>query len=307
MTKIGYLLPTRENIMRGEHGVQPLLESAKFAQSLGYDSLWIGDSLFTRARHDPLTLLAAVSAQVPEVELGTAVLLPALRNPVVLAQQLATLDQVSEGRLIIGAGIGADTPQIRAEFEAASVPFEKRVGRLMEGFDLCRALWKGEPVTWDGRWKLDNVTLAPKPHRPGGPPIWLASNVEAGVRRAARLYDGWFPIGPTAEAVKANHAVLSAAASDAGRPLPTAAVYLTICVGQHGEDCERQIDTYLQDYYGVPAEFLRQVQACFGGTVADVLAFMRDFVTAGADHLVLRIVGDHHATLRALAEHRGDL
>ena len=72
---------------------------------IGIDSIWVGDSLLARPRHDPLTLLAAVAAAVPDVGLGTAVLLPALRNPVVLAQQLATIDQISEGRLIIGAGI----------------------------------------------------------------------------------------------------------------------------------------------------------------------------------------------------------
>ena len=74
------------------------------------------------------------------LKLGTAVLLPVLRNPVLLAHQAATIDQISEGRLILGLGIGADVPAIRAEFEAAGVPFEKRVGRLMEGFRLCRAL-----------------------------------------------------------------------------------------------------------------------------------------------------------------------
>ena len=97
-------------------------------------------------------MLAGVAGRVPRVELGTAVLLPALRNPVVLAHQVATLDQVSEGRLILGVGFAADVPNIRAEFAAAGVPFDKRVGRMMEGLRLCRALWSGQPVDWDGRW-----------------------------------------------------------------------------------------------------------------------------------------------------------
>src|SRR6185436_10918968 len=109
---------------------------------------------------DPLTLLAAVAARTKKPELGTAVLLPALRNPVVLAQQVATLDRIAEGRVILGIGIAADVPNIRAEFTAASVPFDKRVGRLVEGMALCRALWTGKPVTWpkpgsQGRWKLE--------------------------------------------------------------------------------------------------------------------------------------------------------
>lgn len=83
--RIGYLLPTREQIMEGRHEARPLLDLAARAEGLGFDSIWIGDSLIARPRHDPLTLLAAVAARVPRVQIGTAVLLPALRNPVLLA------------------------------------------------------------------------------------------------------------------------------------------------------------------------------------------------------------------------------
>ena len=120
-------------------------------------SIWVGDSLLARPRHEPLTLLAAVAARVPRVELGTAVLLPALRNPVLLAHQVATLDQIAEGRLILGVGIARDVPNIRAEFTAAGVPFEKRVGRMLEGLrPLPRAVERqagrlGWPLEGRGR------------------------------------------------------------------------------------------------------------------------------------------------------------
>jgi len=184
--------------MSGHPETRSLLDGARRAQSLGFDSIWVGDSLLARPRHDPLTLLAAVAAAVPDVELGPAVLLPALRNPVVLAHQLATLDQLSEGRLILGVGIAGDTPAVRAEFTAAGVPFEGRVGRLMEGLRLSKALWSGDPVSWDGRWQVDEGSLAPVPHHPGGPPVWLAAGADVGIERAAKHYDGWFPIGPDA-------------------------------------------------------------------------------------------------------------
>ena len=171
MPRVGYLLPTRERVMEGLPETASLLTLAERAESLGFDSVWAGDSLLARPRHDPLTLLAAVAARTRKVELGTAVLLPALRNPVVLAHQVATLDRISEGRLILGVGIAADVPAIRAEFEAAGVPFDKRVGRLVEGLALARALWTGKPVDWEGRWKLKAAVLGPTPHRPGGPPI----------------------------------------------------------------------------------------------------------------------------------------
>src|SRR5215510_10467758 len=175
--RIGYLLPTRERIMAGQPQATPLLELAERAERLGFDSVWAGDSLLARPRHEPLTLLAAVASRVCRVDIGTAVLLPALHNPVLLAHQVATLDQVAEGRLILGVGIAGDVPNIRAEFTAAGVPFEKRVGRMMEGLRLTRALWSGKPVDWDGRWRVEGGVLGPTPHRPGGPPIWMARSV----------------------------------------------------------------------------------------------------------------------------------
>src|SRR5215218_450323 len=116
MPKLGYLLPTRERIMEGRDETGSLLALAERAESLGFDSVWVGDSVLARPRHDPMTLLAAVAARTRKVELGTAVLLPPLRNPVLLAHQVATLDRLAEGRLILGVGIATDVPNIRAEF-----------------------------------------------------------------------------------------------------------------------------------------------------------------------------------------------
>ncbi|MFT5267487.1 MAG: alkanesulfonate monooxygenase SsuD [Acidimicrobiales bacterium] len=308
-TKIGYLLPTRENIMTGDPQTGSLLDAARRAQSLGFDSIWVGDSLLARPRHDPLTLLAAVAAAVPDVELGPAVLLPALRNPVLLAHQLATLDQLSEGRLVLGVGIAGDTPAIRSEFAAAGVAFDGRVGRMMEGLRLAKQLWSGEPVTWDGRWQVDQGVLAPVPHRPGGPPIWLAAGTNRGIERAAKHYDGWFPIGPDAETFGQRHQLFVDTAVKAGRnPTElTTAIYLTVAISDDPETAEASIDDYLKNYYGAPPAVMRSFQACRGGTLDDVLLFIRSYVDAGAQHVVLRLVGDHEPMLRALAQARSEL
>ena len=221
MPRVGYLLPTRERVMEGRDETGSLLALAEKAEGLSYDSLWVGDSLLARPRHDPLTLLAAVAARTRKPELGTAVLLPALRNPVVLAQQVATLDRIAEGRVILGIGIASDVPNIRAEFTAAGVPFEKRIGRLVEGMALCRALWTGKPVTWpkpgsEGRWKVDASVLGPTPHRPGGPPIWVAGAVKASRERTGKYFDGWFPNSPLAKDYAPEWAEVVAAAKAAG-------------------------------------------------------------------------------------------
>ena len=108
--RIGYLPPTRESIMEGRPEAEPLLGLAERAERLGYDSVWVGDSLLARPRHEPITLLAGVAGRTKRVKIGMAVLLPALRNPALLAHQVATLDQVSSGRVILGIGIASDVP-----------------------------------------------------------------------------------------------------------------------------------------------------------------------------------------------------
>ncbi|MGH1491649.1 MAG: LLM class flavin-dependent oxidoreductase [Acidimicrobiales bacterium] len=308
--KIGYLLPTRENVMRGEHGTKGLIDGARRANDLGFDSVWVGDSLIARPRHDPLTLLAGIAAAVPNIDIGTAVLLPALRNPVVLAQQLATIDQISEGRLIVGVGIAGDNPAIRAEFTAAGVPFDRRVGRLMEGVRLWRELWRGEPVDWHGRWRVENGTLAPvpfaRPDRPDGPPIWLAAGVTAGIERAAKHFDGWFPIGPNAASFGEGNVHYRATAAAAGRT-PTTALYLTIAIADDQAVGDQALDDYLESYYNAPGAVMRKIQACHAGSLDSVMGYLQTCLAAGAQHLVLRFVGDHNSSLKQVAARRAEL
>jgi probable F420-dependent oxidoreductase len=305
--QIGYLLPTREQIMEGRHDTGSLLTLAEHAQALGYHSIWVGDSVLARPRHDPLTLLAAVAARVPRVTLGTAVLLAALRNPVLLAQQVATLDQISEGRFILGVGIARDVPNIRAEFAACGVPFEKRVGRLMEGLRLCRALWRGEKVNWDGRWPVRDGVLAPSPYRPGGPPIWIGGNAPASLRRAGRWFDGWFPNAPDPAAFASQLAEIQATARSAGRDPArlSAAMYLTLSIDDDAARAHARMDEFLEGYYGAPADVLRRRQAVYSGPVQGVAQWLDAYAKAGATDLILRFAGDHSRHLDILAEISG--
>src|SRR5438128_2363 len=130
--EFGVLIPTREVVMSGRPETGPLLAMAERAEAVGFDSVWVGDSLTARPRHEPLTLMSAIAARTRRVRIGTGVLLPALRPPVVLAHVIGTLDRVAEGRVILGVGIAADAPAIRKEFAAAGVPWDRRVGRFLE-------------------------------------------------------------------------------------------------------------------------------------------------------------------------------
>ena len=308
--KLGYLLPTREQIMDGRPETRPMLELATRAEAMGFDSIWVGDSLLARPRHEPLTLLAGVAGRVPRVAIGTAVLLPALRNPVLLAHQVATLDQVSEGRLILGVGIAADRPNIRAEFTAAGVPFDKRVGRMMEGLRLCRALWTGQPVDWDGRWQVEQGVLAPTPYRPEGPPLWIGGNLQASLDRAGRSFDGWFPIAPDPDLFAAQWTEIKQAARDAGRDPDrmTGAMYLTVSIDENATQADERMNAFLENYYGVPAGATRKRQASYTGPEAGLAQWLDGYARAGATHLMIRFAGgDHPTQLAAMARVRNSL
>jgi probable F420-dependent oxidoreductase len=291
--EFGVLLPTREAVMFGRPETAPLLAMAERAEASGFDSVWIGDSLIARPRHEPLTLLAAVAARTKRVRLGTAVLLPALRNPVVLAQIVGTLDRIAEGRVILGVGIAADAPAIRKEFAAAGVPWDRRVGRYLETLEICRALWSRDGVSFSGKhFTLDNVTMEPKPHRPGGPPIWIGGSGPTALRDAAR-YDAWFPTGPGVDFFAEHFPGVQAAARAAGRApdAVTGAAYVTLALDESPAAAEQRLHGFLETYYGAPARTIMARQATYAGPVEGCVEWLQRWVDAGARHFCLRFAG----------------
>jgi probable F420-dependent oxidoreductase len=307
--KIGYVLPTREHVMRGQPEAAPLLHLAAKAEMLGFDSVWVGDSLIARQRHEPLSLLAAIAIRAPKVTLGTAVLLPLLRNPVVLAHQIATIDQISEGRLVIGVGIGPDTPGVRAEYAAVGVPFQKRVDAMLEGLRLCKALWTGEPVDWDGRWQVSGAVLGPVPHRAGGPPILIGGGSPPVRERAGRIFDGWLPVSPNAAEWGEQWAEIRDIARTAGRDpaMLTGAVCLNLSIDDDATAADRQLDAYLAEYYGVVNGTHRQTHGSYAGPAAGAAEWLNSFARAGVDHFVLRFAGHNERHLETVSALRADL
>lgn len=164
-----------------------LTAAARDAEAAGADDLWVSDHLLLpvgserppASFHDPLTVLAWAAAATSRAGLGTSVLVAPYRHPVVLAKALASLDALSGGRVIAGLASG----WMRSEFAALEVPFRDRGVRTDAAIAACRALWAGEE--WQGNRML------PPPARPGGPPVWVGGDSDAGIRRAARLGDAW--------------------------------------------------------------------------------------------------------------------
>src|SRR5205823_14835744 len=157
----GLLLPSREVLLWAGGNLALLVDAARSAESAGFDSVWVGDSLLARPRGEPLVALGAIAGATSRVTLGTAVLLPLLRHPVSLAHALATLDRLSKGRLIVGVGPGADLPGTHAELKAVGVPSDRRVSGMAGAMEQCRRLWRNEEA---------DIELQPRPFRAGGPP-----------------------------------------------------------------------------------------------------------------------------------------
>ena len=301
---VGILLPTREAVMKGQPAVAPMLALAERAEAFGFASVWVGDSLTARPRHEPLTLLAAVAARTRRVTLGTAVLLPALRHPLVFAHAVATVDRVSEGRLVLGVGIAGDTPATRKEFESVGVPFNQRAGRCIETLEIGKALWRGESLKFRGRyWTLEDIGVGPAPHRPGGPAIWWGGSGPTALREAARS-DGWFPIDPRTEVFRDGLSRIRSAEREAGRSSGTftPALYTTIVLGEPTQ-ARAELEGFLSTYYNAPAAAMVQRQACYAGEADGCLEWMRRFVEVGARHLIVRFAGraDHLSQLERVA------
>ena len=185
MPKLGYLLPTRERIMENHHETGSLLALAERAEALGFDSIWVGDLVTARPRHDPLTLLAAVAAPHAQGGAGHGRAAAGAAQPGAAGPSGG--DARSHRRRPADPGHRhrrrhAGDPR---EFEAMGVPFDKRVGRMNEAMRLCKALWSGKPVDWDGLWTVKQGTVGPTPHK-SGRPADLVRRRPAGEPRAHR-------------------------------------------------------------------------------------------------------------------------
>jgi alkanesulfonate monooxygenase SsuD/methylene tetrahydromethanopterin reductase-like flavin-dependent oxidoreductase (luciferase family) len=169
------------------------LDLAVYAEELGFDSVWTSEHHFVDDGYAPslLALCAAIAARTSRIEIGTGLLLVPLHDPIRVAEDAATVDLISGGRLILGLGLGW-RPE---EFEGFGVPLEERVSRLERAVAILRGAWAGEPVSAGGT----EVIVTPRPQRPGGPPIWIGAWAERAVRRAGRVGDGFLGDGDTPE------------------------------------------------------------------------------------------------------------
>ena len=198
--------------MRWDYGTTELRDVAQAAEAIGYDFLFLGDYVLYAytlpdrpspskagfegpiVQHEALTLLAAVAGWTSRVRLTTAVLVLPQRDPVLVAKQAAEVDILSGGRLRLGVGLGWSD----SEYAALGASFADRAARLEEAIALLRTCWRDEPIDFAGdHYRVEQMSMLPKPVTPGGPPILVGGTAPRALDRAARLADGWLSSGAT--------------------------------------------------------------------------------------------------------------
>ncbi len=307
--KFGILLPTREVIMSGRPDPLRILGLADRAEALGFHSVWVGDSITAKPRLEALTTLAAVAGRTRRLRLGTAVFLAALRNPILLAHTVASLDWISAGRVDLGIGYSRpNDPVQEQEFEMLGLPVNRRIKISEEMIEVMRRLWRGNDISHEGSFsRFEHVTLEPKPVQPGGVPIWLASNnVEPGLRRVGRMGDGWLNNITDPAVYRECLKKVRAYAAEAGRESDAVepGLYFTCAAG--GGDAVNEGQDFLARYYNRPYEKVAKAMLCVMGSwdaVIDAIAAYRD---AGARLVVVRFATqDQMGHLEGFAEALG--
>jgi probable F420-dependent oxidoreductase len=278
------------------------LDTVELAEALGFDSVWVGDHVLWNAPSpDPAVLLGAFAARTSRVRIGSGVMLAALRPPLVVAKQAATLDLLSGGRFVLGVGIGGENP---LEFENVGIDVHERSGRLDETLAICRALWMERELNFDGRYyRLRDARFDLPPLTPGGPPIWVGGRAPGSLRRAGRFGDGWLAFVVTPERFSTDFASVRAHAEAAGRD-PAAivpALQLWCAYDDDRTAAEAVITPAIESFYRVP--YARFERYCIAGDADDWRRGLQAYIDAGVHHVNLVFAGgDVLGQIAAVAE-----
>ena len=198
----------------------------------------------------PIPYLTSIAMRFPTVRVATGILLLPLHHPVGVAEEVATMDAVTGGRVTMGVGIGYS----QDEFDAFGIDRTTRTDRFEESVEIIRALWTGEPLTRHGRFfRLDNVELSTLPVQQPHPPIWVGAQVEASVRRAARIGDAWYaaPFPTHREFIDLYQAYREERAAYGNRALAAIPVRREVYIADNPAEAEAAVAAGASSRYGM--------------------------------------------------------
>jgi probable F420-dependent oxidoreductase len=267
-----------------------LIEYGEKVEALGYDSLWVWDHILLGVDPnfpimDSLTTLTTIAARTKRIKLGTGILVLPLRNPVALAKQLATMDQFSNGRLIMGMASG----WYKREFDALGIPFEKR-GKLMdENLDILNRLWTEEKV--DGKYMAHNISAAvmyPKPVQKPRMPLLIGGYVDRVLQRAGVTGDGWLTYFYEPKNFTKSWNKVRAAAKEAGKDPDKLlnAAQLPIMVGASKEAVQVEMLDWLNKEWDFPANSDCSRESAIMGSVDECVAQLKEHLAVGVQKII---------------------
>jgi probable F420-dependent oxidoreductase len=282
--------------------IDRILDVARHAETLGFDSVWVTDHLvvprtleiiYRDNMLEPIALLSHLAAVVQRARLGTSVIILPYRHPILVAKMLATIDQLSQGRVIFGVGAG----WMEDEFHTLNAPFAERGALSDENLRIIRDCWTQETISLKGQFHTyTDMQTSPRPVQAGGPPIWVGGNSARSRRRAAELGDGWHSTGISASdmASGCDHVrQLWAKNSRQGEPVFSLRIGLSI----------DGISTHVLSYPPRPGQTSR---ASVQGSIAAVVDQVGAFKQLGLQHVVFETSTQSHdstlATMDAFME-----
>ncbi len=249
-----------------------ILDTALAAEKLGFASVWVTDHLALPEREagpyghifEALMTLSYLAAATTRLRLGISTMVLPQRNPVEVGKQIATLDALSGGRILFSAGIGWS----RGEYRHLNQNYDTRVQRMEDALKVLRTLWRGgSVVSYQGsHFAFERMMFSPEPVQPGGPPLWVAGNSAAALKRAVYFGDGWHPVRLTPDEIRQR--------LDGIRPLIARRPF-TVCVRQ----VVKFSPSVLDDVY-------------LSGSPEEILARLRAYAESGAEYLLLDFGGE---------------
>jgi probable F420-dependent oxidoreductase len=269
------------------------------AEALGFESAWVVEQVLGALPSlEPVELLAWAAAVTDRIRLGTAVLLTPLRSPVHLAKSLATVDQLSGGRLDVGIGLGGN-PRI---YPAFGISAARRVARFNEGLRLMRVLWTEPRVTFAGEfWQLEDAAMEPKPLQRPHPPLWIGAHHPDALRRSIGWATGFMGAGSAPTATFAQEvALLRRFLAEAGRDPASMDVgkRVYVAVDPDRERAGRRLAEYFAGFYGRPQ---LAAEVSVWGSADRCVAGLQEVIAAGARLVMLNPVFDELDQLEILA------
>jgi len=277
MAMSGWPFPTDDPTQLGEYVTQ--------MEKLDIDSLWFTDRIVSETfTLEPIVAMSYVSAITKKLKFGTSVIALPLRNPTVLAKEIATLDFISNGRSLPAVGLG---PETENDYEACGSEKKSRVGRTEETVEIMRLLWSGNNVTFKGNhFTLNNVSIEPKPVQKDLPPIWFGGRSEPAINRTARIGDGWLVSYATAEEVSTSIPKIKERAITFGNHIEDDhyGALISYCFA----DTRKEGENLAKNYNIIRREDVDLKEVAAFGPPDILIDLLDDYIRAGATKFTLR-------------------